>query len=43
MTLNTSYILENRLNEEVAKNHDSKDIKELADILEVIYALCEGK
>ena len=34
--------LEKKLDEEVAEYHDSKSIEELADILEVVYALCEG-
>lgn len=34
--------LEKKLDEEVAEYHDSKDIEELADILEVVYALCES-
>lgn len=33
--------LEKKLEEEVAEYHESKEIEELADILEVIYALCE--
>ncbi len=42
---NPEYIsfLEKKLDEEVAEYHDSKDIEELADILEVVYALCENK
>ena len=35
-------LLEQKLNEEVAEYHESKSIEELADILEVIYALCEA-
>ena len=33
--------LEKKLDEEVAEYHESKEIEELADVLEVIYALCE--
>ena len=33
--------LETKLDEEVAEYHESKEIEELADILEVIYALCD--
>lgn len=33
--------LEKKLDEEVAEYHENKEIEELADILEVIYALCE--
>lgn len=33
--------LEKKLEEEVAEYHESKEIEELADVLEVIYALCE--
>lgn len=42
---NVEYIafLEKKLDEEVAEYHNSKDIEELADILEVVYALCESK
>ena len=32
--------LEKKLDEEVAEFHGSKSIEELADILEVVYALC---
>ncbi len=35
--------LEKKLDEEVAEYHESKEIEELADVLEVIYALCEAK
>ncbi|MDE7132889.1 MAG: nucleoside triphosphate pyrophosphohydrolase [Lachnospiraceae bacterium] len=34
--------LEKKLDEEVAEYHESKEIEELADVLEVIYALCEA-
>ena len=33
--------LEKKLDEEVLEYHQSKELEELADILEVIYALCE--
>lgn len=33
--------LEKKLDEEVAEYHESKDIEELADILEVVFALAE--
>lgn len=33
--------MEKKLDEEVAEFHESKSIEELADILEVIYALSE--
>lgn len=32
--------LENKLDEEVNEYHESKNIEELADILEVVYTLC---
>lgn len=35
--------LEKKLDEEVSEYHESKETEELADILEVIYALCEAK
>lgn len=35
--------LENKLDEEVAEYHKDKSVEELADILEVIYALCEAQ
>lgn len=35
--------LEKKLDEEVAEYHESKKIEELADVLEVIYALCEAQ
>lgn len=34
--------LEKKLDEEVAEYHESKSVEELADILEVVYALCEA-
>lgn len=34
--------LEKKLDEETAEYHDSKELEELADILEVVYALCEA-
>lgn len=36
-------LLAQKLNEEVAEYHESKSIEELADILEVIIALCEAE
>ena len=35
--------LEKKLDEEVAEYHESREIEELADVLEVIYALCESQ
>lgn len=35
--------LERKLDEEVKEYHESKDVEELADILEVIIALAESK
>lgn len=35
------YYLEKKLDEEVAEYHESKELLELADILEVVYSLCE--
>lgn len=35
--------LERKLNEEVDEYHKDKNIEELADILEVVYALCEAQ
>ncbi|MBQ8210514.1 MAG: nucleoside triphosphate pyrophosphohydrolase [Clostridia bacterium] len=35
--------LEKKLDEEVAEYHCSKELEELADILEAVYALCESK
>ena len=35
--------LEKKLDEEVSEYHESKEIEELADILEVVYALCEAQ
>ena len=35
-------MLENKLDEETAEYHASKNVEELADILEVIYALAES-
>lgn len=34
--------LEKKLDEEVAEYHESKSIEELADILEVLHALCNA-
>ena len=40
---NTEYkvSLEKKLDEEVSEYHESKKLEELADILEVVYALCK--
>lgn len=35
--------LEKKLEEEVAEYQESKEIEELADVLEVLYALCEAQ
>lgn len=35
-------LLEQKLNEEVAEYHESKSVEELADILEVVFALCKA-
>lgn len=35
--------LENKLDEEVSEYHESKELEELADILEVIFALSEAQ
>lgn len=35
--------LEDKLDEEIAEYHESKELEELADILEVVYALCEAQ
>ena len=35
--------LENKLDEEVSEYHSDKNLEELADILEVVYALCENQ
>lgn len=35
-------LLSQKLDEEVAEFHESRNIEELADILEVVYGLCEG-
>lgn len=34
--------LDRKLNEEVAEFHSERNLEELADILEVVYALAEG-
>ena len=34
--------LEKKLDEEVSEYHESKEMEELADVLEVVYALCEA-
>jgi len=35
--------LEKKLSEEVREYQESKEIEELADILEILYAICEAK
>lgn len=35
--------LEKKLDEEVAEYRESKEIEELADVLEVVYALCNAQ
>ena len=35
--------LEKKLDEEVLEYHQGKNLEELADILEVVYAICEAK
>ncbi len=35
--------LEKKLDEEVAEYHESKELEELADILEVVCALCSAQ
>ena len=35
--------LEKKLDEEVREFHEDKTLEELADILEVVYALCEAQ
>lgn len=35
--------LEEKLDEEVAEYHAGRELEELADVLEVIYALCEAQ
>lgn len=41
----TEYIteLERKLNEEVAEYQQDKNLEEMADVLEVLYAICEAK
>ena len=38
-----TFYLEKKLDEEVAEYHQDKNLEELADILEVVYALCENQ
>ena len=40
-----SYIseLDKKLDEEIAEYQDSKELEELADVVEVIYAICEAR
>lgn len=42
---NNEYIeeLDKKLNEEVKEYQDSKDIEEIADILEVLFAICNAR
>lgn len=35
--------LDKKLNEEVAEYHADKSIEEMCDILEVLFAICEGR
>lgn len=35
--------LENKLDEEITEFHDSKEVEELVDIMEVVYAIAELK
>lgn len=35
--------LDKKLNEEVKEYQESRDIEELADIIEVIYSICEAR
>ncbi len=35
--------LDKKLNEEVAEYQDEKSIEEMADVLEVLYAICEAR
>ncbi len=35
--------LDRKLNEEVAEYQESKELEELADILEVLHAICEAR
>ncbi len=35
--------LEQKLDEETSEYHESKSLEELADILEVVYALCKAQ
>ena len=35
--------LDTKLNEEVAEYQDDKSLEEMADVLEVLYAICEAR
>ena len=35
--------LDKKLNEEVAEYQSDKSIEEMADVLEVLFAICEGR
>ncbi len=35
--------LDKKLNEEVAEYQSDKSLEEMADVLEVLYAICEGR
>ena len=35
--------LDKKLNEEVAEYQEDKSIEEMADVLEVLFAICEGR
>ena len=35
--------LDKKLNEEIAEYHEDKSIEELADVLEVMFAICEAR
>ena len=35
--------LDKKLNEEIAEYHEDKSIEEMADVLEVLFAICEAR